>query len=310
MPLRVDLIEYGGLTIAAMGVVGAIKIRRMEGLPMRFSLDMIKEHKHLGMQVIFVLIATWIAVSIENDLTLGLGLSGAKQFVVWILFLQSFATWWWSERKPFERVLSIFLSFGSAFVLFSVNFESLFYAFLGVTLFFWIELENKIRESAGDRQSDVHKLNVTTACVLLILTEISFFGTGNMASVSSFKIKSVTRFFVEYHPFVMMALLLIKLVIPFFLVSGAFALICVRNKIQQFNVFLMTVGLCDLMALALYFLVRDEGSWKDIGDSLSRFVIINCMVLFFLMVLLFAQVFMAGISQKKPEDKKEDDHLP
>jgi hypothetical protein len=60
---------------------------------------------------------------------------------------------------------------------------------------------------------------------------IAFFGTGNMASLTSFEIQSTYRFTTIFDPFLMGALLVWKVIVPFILVGCAFQTINHRLNI-------------------------------------------------------------------------------
>jgi len=87
----------------------------------------------------------------------------------------------------------------------------------------------------------------------------------------------------------MMTLLLTKVVIPFILLSGAYGLVTRLLRIQPPVLgFIIVALLTDLMAINFFFLVTDEGSWRDIGMSISRFAICNAFLVF--------QLLMAALS--------------
>jgi phosphatidylinositol glycan class N len=59
------------------------------------------------------------------------------------------------------------------------------------------------------------------AVVWLAFNNMAFFGTGNFASIASFKLSSVYRFTTRFNPWLMGALLMLKLALPFLLVRSA-----------------------------------------------------------------------------------------
>lgn len=64
---------------------------------------------------------------------------------------------------------------------------------------------------------------------------LSFFGTGNIASLNSFEVVWVRCFLSVFSPFTMMILILIKLFIPFVLVTCIFRALNVTIKVMFFN---------------------------------------------------------------------------
>jgi phosphatidylinositol glycan class N len=127
------------------------------------------------------------------------------------------------------------------------RYEALFFSALAMVLFSWVLVEsavcnsivqggstsspkweksnaNFLPEPTGLKSSRVAVLRIELldtriALCFLVLINVAFFGTGNMASVASFEISSVYRFITIFNPYIMGALLLCKLFVPFILVT-------------------------------------------------------------------------------------------
>ncbi|KAJ4880416.1 GPI ethanolamine phosphate transferase 1 protein [Raphanus sativus] len=70
----------------------------------------------------------------------------------------------------------------------------------------------------GSEERYLQLSDVRIPLIFMILFNVAFFGTGNFASITSFEISSVYRFITIFSPFLMAALLIFKLFIPFMLV--------------------------------------------------------------------------------------------
>lgn len=114
----------------------------------------------------------------------------------------------------------------------------------------------------------------------MLYTLLSFFGTGNMASISSFDPSWTRHFLTVFSPFTMTALILLKTVIPLILVGCI-----IRALATDSTIFCAVLLLGDCLALPLMYGVTTEGSWLDIGSGISRFVI--AIVLPCLLVLVY-----------------------
>ncbi|KAF9956093.1 Glycosyl phosphatidyl inositol anchor synthesis [Mortierella alpina] len=231
-----------------------------------------------------------------------------------------------SSQHYLLRMVIIYLSFAPIFILLSISYESIFYFFLSTTLLSWLMLERKIYSasemqplsdvlysekrtvsnstgaSAGvGGSSTASSSNVITidyptrglgpkdarpAIFFLFFINVAFFGTGNVASLASFSLQSVFRLTTVFNPFFMGALLIIKILIPFFLVSSIFRVLGRSLDLPPFSLFLLGLATTDVMTLNFFYLVRDDGSWLEIGTSISHFCISSLMVLF--TILLFA----------------------
>ncbi|KAG0324194.1 Glycosyl phosphatidyl inositol anchor synthesis [Dissophora globulifera] len=229
-----------------------------------------------------------------------------------------------SSQHYLLRMVVIYLSFAPIFILLSISYEAIFYFFLSATLLSWLMLERKIY-SASEMQPLSDSLNAEKrtmssssaaassgsgsssssstvsidyptrglspkdarpAVFFLFFINVAFFGTGNVASLASFSLQSVFRLTTVFDPFFMGALLIVKILIPFFLVSSIFRVLGRSLDLPPFSLFLLGLATTDVMTLNFFYLVRDDGSWLEIGTSISHFCISSLMVLF--TILLFA----------------------
>jgi phosphatidylinositol glycan class N len=204
-----------------------------------------------------------------------------------------------TQQHYLQRLVTIYLSFAPLFVLLSISYETLFYCCFSITLLLWINVEHAVYDFENNVSVDgsakaaatplIRKLSLRDAhiaAMFLFLVKVAFFGTGNVASLSSFSLQSVYRLTTVFDPFLMGALLLLKIFIPFFAVSAALRVITHNLCLPPFGPFLLVLATSDVMTLNFFYLVRDDGSWLEIGTTISHFCISSLFVLF--MILLFA----------------------
>ncbi|EEY63313.1 GPI ethanolamine phosphate transferase, putative [Phytophthora infestans T30-4] len=202
-----------------------------------------------------------------------------------------------------RRLLEVMLAFAPSFVLLSIAYEVLFYVALCAVLVSWLQLEAQ----ASLASSSSMWREIQQAFVFLLLVNIAFFGTGNVASMSSFEISSTYRFVTVFAPFTMGALLVGKILIPFMLVASTFHLILLlpsaasavettKPRLPATRYFLLVVAMSDVLALHFLFLVKNEGSWKEIGNSISMFGIVNAQIVFIPLLFLLARAFVRDLT--------------
>ncbi|PVV05414.1 hypothetical protein BB560_000067 [Smittium megazygosporum] len=133
------------------------------------------------------------------------------------------------------------------------------------------------------------------ALMFLMLINLAFFGTGNVASLASFSLESVYRLVSVFNPFLMTILLLYKIFIPFFAVSSVFAIINLMLDLPPFCLFLLGLSTTDIMTLNFFYLVKDEGSWLDIGTTISHFCISSSFVLFSIVLFSISNALIRGV---------------
>jgi len=119
-----------------------------------------------------------------------------------------------------------------------------------------------------------------TALFFFILLQSAFFSTGNIASISSFSLESVSRLIPVFDPFSQGALLIFKILIPFTLLSTNLGLLNQSLRVAPSALFMIAMAISDILTLYFFWVVKDEGSWLDIGSSISHFAIASLMCVF------------------------------
>lgn len=229
-----------------------------------------------------------------------------------------------------HRLIVIFLTFSPAFVILTISYEGLFYFTFCITLVTWVRLEHHIqafstsdlkpitssptpterlsslKPARSDTEAPVasrqngHYRALTLsdariALFFLFLLQSAFFSTGNIASLSSFSLDSVYRLIPVFSPFSQGALLLFKIMIPFAVISANLGVLNRRLGVAPSALFMIVMAFSDVLTLNFFFLVRDEGSWLDIGTTISHFCIASLLSVFVAGLEVVSKVFVSGV---------------
>lgn len=318
------LIFVGGLILTLSGIVAVAVVPGITADPQQPSAS-ITARNVMMLQTGLIGLSTVIVNDTVKSLAAHEGLPLLNQTLSWIiLFITGSIPFVYGARSSQHyllRMVVIYLSFAPIFVLLSTSYEPIFYFFLSTTLLSWLMLERKIYSASemqplsdtlhtekrpltgGASSSSASSSSGSTSTVeysvrglapkdarpaifFLFFINVAFFGTGNVASLASFSLQSVFRLTTVFNPFFMGALLIVKILIPFFLVSSIFRVLGRSLDLPPFSLFLLGLATTDVMTLNFFYLVRDDGSWLEIGTSISHFCISSLMVLF--TILLFA----------------------
>ncbi|XP_068787658.1 GPI ethanolamine phosphate transferase 1 isoform X21 [Struthio camelus] len=259
-------------------------------------------------QMLSIALSTYVVSSTHNSLQNKQGLPVFNQIISWTTLVSSSVLPLLSPTFLFQRLFSILLSLMSTYLLLSTGYEALFPLVLSGLMFVWINMEQEALQHyslslkpklavlnfsyATDithfRQLHLDDIRRSFFFVFFIVT--AFFGTGNIASVNSFDPASVYCFLTVFSPFMMGALLMLKVVIPFVLVSCAFEAVQVTTQLSSKSLFLIVLVISDVMALHFFFLVKDYGSWLDIGTSISHYVLVMSLTIFMMLMNGLAQL--------------------
>ncbi|THH07373.1 hypothetical protein EW145_g3421 [Phellinidium pouzarii] len=201
-----------------------------------------------------------------------------------------------------SKQLTLFLAFAPCFVILAICAEGLFYLAYCATLIVWVEVEATVRRVSVDKFEDGSPLaerersveevtetdidavkqeqeysprldDVRIALFFLFFVQVAFFGTGK-----SFYLEPVYRLVPVFSPFIMATLLIFKIIAPYVMLSAAFATLSVELRMPHFSLFLIALSLTDGMTITFFALVTDTGSWLEIGQSISFFVITSLLL--------------------------------
>uniref|UniRef100_A0A8C9ATN7 GPI ethanolamine phosphate transferase 1 n=1 Tax=Prolemur simus TaxID=1328070 RepID=A0A8C9ATN7_PROSS len=260
-----------------------------------------------GLQMLSTVLSMYVVHSTHSSLLKKQGVPLMNQFVSWATLASSLVVPLLSSPVLFQRLFSILLSLMSTYLLLSTGYEALFPLVLSCLMFVWIYMEQETLQRSGvsckqkltsiqfSYNTDITQFrqlyldDIRRAFFLVFFLVTAFFGTGNIASINSFDLASVYCFLTVFSPFMMGALMMWKILIPFVLVMCAFEAVQLTTHLSSKSLFLIVLVISDTMALNFFFLVKDYGSWLDIGTSISHYVIVMSMTIFL--------VFLNGLAQ-------------
>ncbi|RAH80314.1 PigN-domain-containing protein [Aspergillus japonicus CBS 114.51] len=284
------LITLGGLLMFSCGVLYIIF---EPTILQRASLGNVVEIDRLGrlllmFQVGLVPLAICMTRSAAASLQSREGLPRPTQILGWTILVTSFILPFFAlrtRRHHIYQLVVLFFTFAPLFILLTISYEDLFYCCLRGTLFTWVQLESKVSDyhpeqpatpSIARKSPQLRPLRFSDARIALFflyLSHSAFFSTGNLASISSFSLDAVLRLLPVFDPSSQGALLILKILAPFVLVSANLGLLTRALRLRPGALFVLVVAASDYLTLRFFWCVRDEGSWLEIGESITVFVL-------------------------------------
>ncbi|KAF6755115.1 GPI ethanolamine phosphate transferase 1 [Ephemerocybe angulata] len=313
----------GGCAIWLLGWVGLLVVQSSVPSNPGQEAQLGLARQAFVVQSIFLAAAMAITQSSISHLRAKTGLPLSNQIAGWLVLGVSSAfpfTNILADPAPRVKILRYFMGFGPAFVILSISVEGLFYAAFSACLVTWIEVETRVRtaERGGIQAATVESWDVRKddgkrvqpsltdyryqpsdariAVMFLFFVQIAFFGTGNVASISSFYLSPVYRLIPIFNPFFMASLLIFKILAPYIMLGIAFSQLNRGLRLPPFSLLLVALTIVDGMTLTFFFKVQDTGSWLEIGQSITFFCIASLLLLWAAGVSAAGEMIMAGPS--------------
>ncbi|KAH6856475.1 Phosphatidylinositolglycan class N-domain-containing protein [Chaetomium sp. MPI-CAGE-AT-0009] len=283
----------------------------------------------IGLTILSVIVTRSSALSMQANQ----GLPRGNQVTGWVVLVVSLLMPMAYRAQPnnhyMHRILVIFLTCAPTFVILTISYEGLFYIAFSAVLVSWVRLEHAIYkfppsspspangvssnpakphtlETSQTLPSPFRPLTLRDARVALfffVLFQAAFFSTGNVASVSSFSLDSVSRLIPIFDPFSQGAMLILKLLIPFALISANLGILNKRLGVAPSALFMVVMAISDILTLYFFWVVKDEGSWLEIGSTISHFVIASLLCVFVAALEGVSAVFIAGVEVSEDVDR-------
>ncbi|KAK9460147.1 Phosphatidylinositolglycan class N-domain-containing protein [Lipomyces oligophaga] len=308
-----------GFLMVLLGASGIVFLSRQVSPPSLFTMLV------LGVQFGLVVLSMAVTYSTVTALQAGRGLALGNRVVGWAVLLGSLAVPLLHVKDKYHdyrtRLLIAFLAFSPTFVLLTISNEGLFYVSFFINLVIWIDIEQKIYDDRqetndvavlterGDLEDErrLQLADIRIAMVFFFLTQIAFFGIGNIASISSFSLDSVYRLLPVFDPFAMGALLIFKILVPFAIISMDLGLLTQGLGVKPSSLFTMVLSISDILTLNFFYLILDEGSWLDIGMSISHYCIASLLCVFVIALEYFSEALVSGVRQRPNVVSKKED---
>ncbi|KAH7169455.1 GPI ethanolamine phosphate transferase 1 [Fusarium sp. MPI-SDFR-AT-0072] len=266
----------------------------------------------IGLVICAMLVTRSSALSLQNKQ----GLPRGNQFMAWFVLVASMLMPLGYRLQPntnyTHRLVVIFLTCAPTFIMLAISYEGLFYVAFSATLLTWVRLEHSVQaflikrasktEAAAAKAHNAPKAfrpltlsDARVALFFMVLLQSAFFSTGNIASVSSFSLESVYRLIPIFDPFSQGALLILKLMIPFVVVSANLGVLNKRLGVAPSALFMVVLAVSDILTLYFFWVVKDEGSWLEIGVTISHFVIASLLCVFVSALEVLSSFFVSDI---------------
>ncbi|EWC47193.1 GPI ethanolamine phosphate transferase 1 [Drechslerella stenobrocha 248] len=269
----------------------------------------------LGVQCGLIGISMIVTHASVESLRAKQGLPLGNQVLGWAILALSPLTLMLHSLSPLgnyqHKLMVIFLTFSPTFIILTIAYEGLFYVSFCAMLASWVQMEYKIQqaydvEEYGKTQSNTRPLAIgdyRIALFFFFFIQAGFFGTGNVASLSSFSLESVYRLITVFNPFTMGALLIFKLLIPFAVISANLGILNRLLRVPRSALFMIVMSISDILTLNFFYMVKDEGSWLDIGTTISHFVIGSLLCVFVAVLEFLSEIFIGEIVVAKAKEE-------
>ena len=89
--------------------------------------------------------------------------------------------------------------------------------------------------------------------------------------------------------------MILKIVVPFAVISANLGILNCRLGVAPSSLVMLVMAISDVLTMNFFWLVKDEGSWLDIGTSITNFAIASLLCVFVAGLEFVSEVFISGV---------------
>ncbi|XP_023170858.2 GPI ethanolamine phosphate transferase 1 [Drosophila hydei] len=236
-----------------------------------------------------ILINTAVCVNLHNN---QIAVPLPLKIISWLYLVYAFVSIHLNKEASLElRLEHICYNLGTLYTLMCTSYESLFVQLLAIELTTALAEQRAQVEPLHHQQKSLQS-SLRIAFTIILYTFFSLFGSGNIASISSFDPNIARCFLSHFAPFVIMSLVLLKLVLPIVINLSIVYTHSEYARLHERQIFICLLLICDIMGLNFLFLVRNTGSWLEIGSSISHFVIMEVTTLVLMLLAYVSKLLL------------------
>lgn len=95
---------------------------------------------------------------------------------------------------------------------------------------------------------------------------------------------------------------MVKIIVPFAILSANLGILNRRLGVPPSSLFMIVMAIGDVMTIRFFWMVRDEGSWLDIGTSISHFCISSALCMFVSGLEVASEKLIEGVEFNDDEE--------